>query len=130
MCIRDRLQCVPPYRRGAIMGLDSAVNTVARILAPVLLGTLYKARCLPSSISPDLTLVLLVPALRRRHLLLHGGGGRPRRRHHRRCALAWPRALIDPNPHPTSPEPEPDPPHGHPHQARRLLVLRSMDVVR
>jgi MFS family permease len=36
------LQCVPPYRRGAIMGLDSAVNTVARILAPILLGTLYK----------------------------------------------------------------------------------------
>ena len=36
------LQCVPPYRRGAIMGLDSSVNTVARILAPVALGTLYQ----------------------------------------------------------------------------------------
>ena len=36
------LQCVPPYRRGAIMGLDSSVNTVARILAPIALGTLYQ----------------------------------------------------------------------------------------
>jgi len=37
------LQCVPPYRRGAIMGLDSAVNTIARVASPVLLGLLYQA---------------------------------------------------------------------------------------
>lgn len=37
------LQCVPPYRRGAIMGLDSTVNTVARVTSPVLLGLLYQA---------------------------------------------------------------------------------------
>ena len=37
------LQCVPPYRRGAIMGLDSSINTVARIVAMPLLGSLYKS---------------------------------------------------------------------------------------
>ena len=36
------LQCVPPARRGAAMGLDSAVNTAARIAAPLALGALYQ----------------------------------------------------------------------------------------
>lgn len=34
------LCCVPPHRRGFIMGLDSVFNTVARALSPVLLGSL------------------------------------------------------------------------------------------
>ena len=38
------LQCVPPARRGAAMGLDAAVNTLARIGAPLALGALYRAR--------------------------------------------------------------------------------------
>merc|ERR1712046_77381 len=28
------LQCVPPYQRGAVMGLDGGVNTIARALSP------------------------------------------------------------------------------------------------
>ena len=32
------MQCVPPNRRGAVMGLDSAVNAVARIATPIALG--------------------------------------------------------------------------------------------
>ena len=37
------LQCVPRHRRGAIMGLDSSLNTVARIAAMPLLGSLYQS---------------------------------------------------------------------------------------
>ena len=37
------LQCVPRQRRGAIMGLDSSINTVARIVSAPLLGALYGA---------------------------------------------------------------------------------------
>ena len=33
------LQCVPKQRRGAIMGLDGSINTVARIISAPLLGT-------------------------------------------------------------------------------------------
>ena len=32
------MQCVPANKRGAVMGLDSAVNAVARIVAPVAFG--------------------------------------------------------------------------------------------
>ena len=35
------LQCVPRERRGAIMGLDGSINTIARILSSPLLGALY-----------------------------------------------------------------------------------------
>ena len=37
------MQCVPPNRRGAVMGLDSAVNAVARIATPIILGKVYHA---------------------------------------------------------------------------------------
>lgn len=36
------LQCVPPSQRGTVMGVDSAVNTVSRVVAPLVLGELYK----------------------------------------------------------------------------------------
>jgi len=36
------LQCVPRHRRGAVMGLDEAINTVARVISGPLLGHLYK----------------------------------------------------------------------------------------
>mmetsp|Transcript_33139 Transcript_33139/g.72249 ORF Transcript_33139/g.72249 Transcript_33139/m.72249 type:complete len:568 (-) Transcript_33139:494-2197(-) len=35
------MQCVPPDKRGQVMGIDSAVNTVARILGPIVFGVLY-----------------------------------------------------------------------------------------
>ena len=37
------MQCVPANRRGAVMGLDSAVNSVARICAPIAFGRLAAA---------------------------------------------------------------------------------------
>jgi len=38
------LQCVPRHRRGAIMGLDEAFNTVARVAAPIAFGQLYSTQ--------------------------------------------------------------------------------------
>lgn len=35
------LQCVPAKRRGALMGLDEAMNTIARVAAPIAFGGLY-----------------------------------------------------------------------------------------
>lgn len=35
-------QCAPPKRRGFVLGVDSAVNSVGRILSPVLMGLLYQ----------------------------------------------------------------------------------------
>jgi MFS family permease len=37
------MQCVPKTRRGAVMGLDSAVNAVARIATPVAFGKVLRA---------------------------------------------------------------------------------------
>lgn len=36
------LRCVPPNKRGAVMGLDGAINTVGRVIAPLLMGELYR----------------------------------------------------------------------------------------
>jgi MFS transporter, DHA1 family, tetracycline resistance protein len=36
------LRCVPPNRRGFILGLDGAINTIARIIAPIFMGHLYR----------------------------------------------------------------------------------------
>jgi predicted MFS family arabinose efflux permease len=36
------LRCVPPHRRGAVMGLDGAINTMARVIAPLVMGDLYR----------------------------------------------------------------------------------------
>ena len=35
------LQCVAPKQRGALMGLDEAMNTLARVIAPIAVGGLY-----------------------------------------------------------------------------------------
>ena len=38
------LRCVPPNKRGFILGLDGAINTIARIFTPLVMGQLYKTR--------------------------------------------------------------------------------------
>jgi len=38
------LQCVPNDQRGRVMGLDGAINTMARILSPLIMGELYRQR--------------------------------------------------------------------------------------
>ena len=37
------MQCVPTTSRGAVMGFDSAINSSARIITPVLLGSVFAA---------------------------------------------------------------------------------------
>jgi MFS transporter, DHA1 family, tetracycline resistance protein len=36
------LRCVPSNRRGAIMGLDGAINTIARVISPLVMGDIYR----------------------------------------------------------------------------------------
>lgn len=36
------LRCVPSHRRGAIMGLDGAINTIGRIISPLIMGDVYR----------------------------------------------------------------------------------------
>jgi DHA1 family tetracycline resistance protein-like MFS transporter len=36
------LRCVPPHKRGTVMGFDGAVNTVARIISPLIIGEIHR----------------------------------------------------------------------------------------
>jgi len=36
------LQCVPPYQRGTVMGIDGTVNTIARVISPLFMGEIYR----------------------------------------------------------------------------------------
>ena len=38
------LQCVPPQRRGAVMGFDGTVNTIARVISPLIMGDLHRRK--------------------------------------------------------------------------------------
>jgi len=69
------LRCVPPNRRGAVMGLDGAVNTVGRVIAPLLMGNLYRTSG-PSAtfgVAGVAALSAAVIALIRRFLVLRVG---------------------------------------------------------
>lgn len=36
------LQCVPPNKRGAVMGFDGTVNTLARVVSPLAMGEIHR----------------------------------------------------------------------------------------
>mmetsp|Transcript_17991 Transcript_17991/g.20800 ORF Transcript_17991/g.20800 Transcript_17991/m.20800 type:complete len:653 (+) Transcript_17991:222-2180(+) len=36
------LQCVPPYQRGTVLGIDGIINTMARIVSPIIMGDIYR----------------------------------------------------------------------------------------
>ena len=36
------LRCVPPKKRGFILGLDGFINTLARIVTPIISGEIYR----------------------------------------------------------------------------------------
>jgi len=36
------LKCVPPNKRGFILGLDGSINTLARIVTPLIMGEIYR----------------------------------------------------------------------------------------
>eukprot|EP00804_Cyclotella_cryptica_P020665 CCRYP_003464-RA/>CCRYP_003464-RA protein AED:0.45 eAED:0.45 QI:0/-1/0/1/-1/0/1/0/356 len=38
------LQCVPPQRRGAVMGFDGTVNTIARVVSPLIMGEIHRRK--------------------------------------------------------------------------------------
>jgi MFS family permease len=38
------LQCVPPHRRGAVMGFDGTINTIARVVSPLIMGDIHRRR--------------------------------------------------------------------------------------
>ena len=37
------LQCVPSHKRGAVMGFDGAVNTLARVISPLVFGSIHSS---------------------------------------------------------------------------------------
>eukprot|EP00585_Thalassiosira_rotula_P008188 CAMPEP_0196144326 /NCGR_PEP_ID=MMETSP0910-20130528/15885_1 /TAXON_ID=49265 /ORGANISM="Thalassiosira rotula, Strain GSO102" /LENGTH=555 /DNA_ID=CAMNT_0041405953 /DNA_START=13 /DNA_END=1677 /DNA_ORIENTATION=+ len=38
------LQCVPSHKRGAVMGFDGAVNTMARVVSPLIMGEIHRVK--------------------------------------------------------------------------------------
>ena len=38
------LQCVPANKRGAVMGFDGTINTISRIISPLIMGDIYRRR--------------------------------------------------------------------------------------
>lgn len=38
------LQCVPSHRRGRVMGIDGAVNTLARVVSPLIIGEIHRVK--------------------------------------------------------------------------------------
>ena len=36
------LLCVPPYQRGTVMGVDGVINTIGRIVSPLIMGDIYR----------------------------------------------------------------------------------------
>ena len=38
------LQCVPSQKRGAVMGFDGAINTIARVISPLVIGEIHRVR--------------------------------------------------------------------------------------
>ena len=69
------LRCVPSYRRGAVMGLDGAVNTLARVMAPLVMGGLYSTRgpCAAFGVAGAAAFSAAIIAFLRRVLVLRGG---------------------------------------------------------
>eukprot|EP00584_Thalassiosira_punctigera_P016665 CAMPEP_0172556960 /NCGR_PEP_ID=MMETSP1067-20121228/70389_1 /TAXON_ID=265564 ORGANISM="Thalassiosira punctigera, Strain Tpunct2005C2" /NCGR_SAMPLE_ID=MMETSP1067 /ASSEMBLY_ACC=CAM_ASM_000444 /LENGTH=434 /DNA_ID=CAMNT_0013345907 /DNA_START=428 /DNA_END=1732 /DNA_ORIENTATION=- len=73
------LQCVPSHKRGAVMGFDGAVNTLARVVSPMLIGEIHRVRgagaCFKAAGSCAYLAVSL--ALIRRWLVLRKLFGKP-----------------------------------------------------
>jgi len=66
------LQCVPSYRRGAVMGIDGAINTIARIVSPLVMGDIYRrfGRGVAFRVAGSLVFVSAAVALFRRFVVL------------------------------------------------------------
>jgi len=72
------LQCVPSHKRGAVMGFDGAVNTLARVVSPLIFGEIHRVKgpgaCFKVASSCVFTAVAI--ALSRRWLVLRKAFGK------------------------------------------------------
>jgi len=66
------LQCVPSRKRGAVMGLDGAINTVARVVAPLAMGQVYRqaGSTVAFGVAGGSVLTAAVMALVRRYIVV------------------------------------------------------------
>ena len=66
------LRCVPSSKRGAIMGLDGAINTVGRIISPLMMGEVYRRLGAGAAfgIAGSLVLVGMITTLFRRFVVM------------------------------------------------------------
>lgn len=68
------LQCMPGHRRGSIMGLDGAINTLGRIISPLAMGEVYRRRGAGAAfgLAGGVVFVGALTALLRRFIVLRG----------------------------------------------------------
>ena len=73
------LLCVPAHKRGAVMGFDGAVNTLARVISPLVIGEIHRVRgagvCF--RVAGSCAYLAVAVALFRRHIVLRRMFGKP-----------------------------------------------------
>ena len=66
------LLCVPAHKRGVVMGFDGAVNTLARVISPLVIGEIHRLKGAGACfrVAGSCAYVAVVVALFRRYLVL------------------------------------------------------------
>jgi DHA1 family tetracycline resistance protein-like MFS transporter len=66
------LRCVPASKRGAILGLDGSINTVGRIISPLMMGEIYRRFGAGAAfgLAGSLVMLSMATAIFRRFLVL------------------------------------------------------------
>jgi len=66
------LLCVPAHKRGAVMGFDGAVNTLARVISPLVIGEIHRVKGAGACfrVAGSCAYAAVGVALFRRHLVL------------------------------------------------------------
>lgn len=66
------LLCVPAHKRGAVMGFDGAVNTLARVISPLVIGEIHRVKGAGACfrVAGSCAYLAVAVALFRRHLVL------------------------------------------------------------
>ncbi len=73
------LLCVPAHKRGAVMGFDGAVNTLARVISPLVIGEIHRVRGAGACfrVAGSCAYLALAVALLRRYIVLRRMFGKP-----------------------------------------------------
>ncbi len=75
------MQCVPPTRRGTVMGVDSAINAIARIISPIVFGRVFaKDPALAFACAGCVVFAAAAVVVARRAIVLSARTSRRRRR--------------------------------------------------